>query len=125
VYVLDEPDAIAKKVRSAVTDSGGEVVRGPDKPGISNLIEVLAVVRSVSPDEVEAEFAGQGYGAFKGAVAEAVVEYLRPVRERYAELRGDEDALEATLAAGAEKARTIAVPTLADVRRVMGVGTPR
>ncbi|MDX6650702.1 MAG: tryptophanyl-tRNA synthetase [Solirubrobacteraceae bacterium] len=125
VYVLDEPKAIEKKFRSAVTDSGSEVVRAPDKPGITNLIDVLAVVRGVSPDEVEAEFSGQGYGAFKGAVAEAVVEYLRPVRERYADLRADEDALEATLAAGAEKARAIAVPTLADVRHAMGVGSPR
>jgi tryptophanyl-tRNA synthetase len=125
VYVLDEPKAIEKKFRSAVTDSGSEVVRGPDKPGITNLIDVLAVVRGVSPDEVEAEFAGQGYGAFKGAVAEAVVEYLRPVRERYADLRADQDALEATLAAGAEKARAIAVPTLDEVRSAMGVGSPR
>jgi tryptophanyl-tRNA synthetase len=125
VYVLDEPDAIVKKVRSAVTDSGSEVARAPDKPGISNLIEVLAVVSGRSPDEVEREFAGQGYGAFKGAVAEAVVEYLRPVRERYAELRPDEGALEAVLGEGADKAREIAVPTLADVRHAMGVGAPR
>ena len=125
VYVLDEPKAIEKKVRSAVTDSGTEVVRAPDKPGIGNLIEILAVVRGVTPDDVEREFDGQGYGAFKSAVAEAVVEYLRPVRERYEVLRPDEDALEAILAAGAEKARAIAVPTLADVRHAMGVGSPR
>jgi tryptophanyl-tRNA synthetase len=125
VYVLEEPAAIEKKFRSAVTDSGAEVVRAPDKPGISNLVEILAVVRDATPEAVEAEFAGQGYGAFKGAVAEAVVEYLRPVRERYAQLRPDEAALEAVLAAGAEKARAIAAPTLADVREVMGVGAPR
>jgi tryptophanyl-tRNA synthetase len=125
VHVLDEPKAIEKKFRSAVTDSGGEVVRTPDKPGISNLVEVLAVVRGIAPEEVEREFAGQGYGAFKGAVAEAVVEYLRPVRERYEELRPDQAALEDALAAGAEKARAIAVPTLADVREAMGVGAPR
>jgi tryptophanyl-tRNA synthetase len=125
VYVLDEPAAVTKKVKSAVTDSGSEVVRGPDKAGVSNLIEILAAVRGVAPEAVERDFAGSGYGDFKAAVAEAVVEYLAPVRERYQELRGDEDALEATLAAGAEKARTIAVPVLADVREAMGVGTPR
>ena len=125
VYVLDEPATIVKKVRSAVTDSGGDVVRAPDKPGISNLIEVLAAARGGDPADVEREFAGQGYGAFKAAVADAVVEHLRPVRERYAQLRPDEAALEAALAAGAEKARAIAVPVLDDVRRAMGVGPPR
>jgi tryptophanyl-tRNA synthetase len=125
VYVLDEPTAIEKKLKSAVTDSGSEVVRGPDKPGVSNLIEVLAVTSDRSPEDVEREFAGQGYGAFKGAVAAAVVEYLRPIRERYAELRPDEAALEAVLGAGAERARTIAIPTLDDVRHAMAVGSPR
>jgi tryptophanyl-tRNA synthetase len=125
VYVLDEPDAIVKKVRSAVTDSGTEIVHASDKPGISNLIDVLAAVRGTTPDEVEREFDGSGYGAFKQAVADAVVEYLAPVRERYRELRGDEDALERTLAEGAEKARVIASGTLRDVRRTMGVGPVR
>ena len=78
VYVLDEPDAIRKKFGSAVTDSGREIVRAPDKPGITNLIEILAVARGVDPDEVEREFDGAGYGDFKQAVAEAVVELLAP-----------------------------------------------
>jgi tryptophanyl-tRNA synthetase len=125
VYVLDEPDAIAKKLRSAVTDSGGDVVRGPDKPGISNLIEILAAVRGTTAEEVEREFDGSGYGAFKQSVADAVVEYLAPVRGRYRELRADELGLERILAAGAEKARAIAVGTLEDVRRAMGVGPVR
>ena len=76
------------------------------------------------PERVEREFDGQGYGVFKTAVAEAVVEYLRPVRERYVELRPDESALEGTLQAGAERARELVTETLADVRRVMGVGPP-
>jgi tryptophanyl-tRNA synthetase len=122
VYVLDEPDAIRKKLGSAVTDSGREVVRREDKPGVSNLIEVLAVCRGASPEAVEAELEGAGYGDLKGAVADAVVELLAPVRERYAELRSDEAALEATLAAGAERARAIAAPVLADVRDRMGIG---
>jgi tryptophanyl-tRNA synthetase len=125
VYVTDEPDAIVKKFRSAVTDSGSEVLRAPDKPGISNLIDILAVVRGSSPAEVEASFSGAGYGAFKQAVADAVVEYLAPVRERYHELRSDEGALEQILAGGAEKARALASDTLADVREAMGVGPVR
>ncbi len=124
VYVDDEPEAIRKKLKSAVTDSGREVVRGEDKPGISNLIEILAVVREVAPEDVEREFDGKGYGAFKEAVAEAVVEYLGPVRERYQELRPDEAALERTLSEGAARARVLATETLAEVRAAMGVGPP-
>jgi tryptophanyl-tRNA synthetase len=123
VYVLDEPDAIRKKLGSAVTDSGREIVRGEDKAGITNLIDVLAVARGIDPTEVEREFEGAGYGDFKKAVAEATVELLAPVRERYAELRPDETALESTLAAGAEKARAIASGTLAEVRERMGIGS--
>jgi tryptophanyl-tRNA synthetase len=125
VLVLDEPDVIAKKIRSSVTDSGSEVVRAPDKPGISNLIDILAAVRGVVPEEVEGEFDGSGYGAFKTAVAEAVIDYLAPVRERYEDLRVDEGLLESTFFDGAEKARAIASETLADVRRAMGVGPVR
>jgi tryptophanyl-tRNA synthetase len=125
VYVLDEPDAIAKKFRSSVTDSGSEVVRAPDKLGITNLIEILAAVRGCDPEEIEREFSGTGYGAFKGAVAEAVVDYLTPVRERYATLRADEAQLETTFAVGADKAQAIAAETLAEVRARMGVGAVR
>jgi tryptophanyl-tRNA synthetase len=125
VYVLDEPEAIRKKLGSAVTDSGREIVRREDKPGVTNLIEILAVARGTDPAEVERELEGAGYGDLKGAVAEAVVEMLAPVRERYAELRPDQAALEDALAAGAEKARAIAAPTLAEVRDRMGIGAPR
>ncbi|MCD6016466.1 MAG: tryptophanyl-tRNA synthetase [Solirubrobacterales bacterium] len=125
LYILDERDVVASKIGSAVTDSGTEVRRGPDKPGISNLIEILSVVRGVEPERIEDEFDGQGYGAFKRTVAEAVVEYLAPTRERYAEIREDEDELERVLAAGTEKAHSIASETLADVREVMGVGPRR
>jgi tryptophanyl-tRNA synthetase len=125
VYVLDEPKAIMKKFKSAVTDSGSEVLRGPEKPGISNLIDVLAAVRGTEPEDIESAFAEARYGDFKAAVAEEVVAYLEPVRERYAELRGDEAELERILAAGAAKAQPIAAGTLADVREAMGVGAPR
>jgi len=126
VLVLDEPDVIRRKVRRAVTDSGTEIVRGPDKPGVTNLIEILAAVRAVTPEQVEADLAdARGYGELKGAVAEAVVEALAPLRDRYRELRGDPEALEATLAAGAERARAMAGATLADVRERLGVGPAR
>jgi tryptophanyl-tRNA synthetase len=122
IYIDDEPDAIRRKVKRAQTDSGSEVVRAPDKAGISNLIEVMAVTREVEPEEVEREFDGQGYGAFKAAVAEALVEVLAPVGERYRELRADEEGLEQTLTMGAERAREIAQDTMAEVRPLMGIG---
>jgi tryptophanyl-tRNA synthetase len=122
VLVLDQPEVIRKKLGSAVTDSGREVRRAPDKPGVTNLIDIYAVARGIEPAAVEAEFEGAGYGDFKKAVADAVVDYLAPVREGYAELRPDEAALEAILAAGAEKARAIAAPIVAEVRERMGFG---
>ena len=122
VLVLDEPGTVTKKIKSAVTDSGSEVRRGDGKEGIANLVQILAVARGTSEDEVEREFEGSGYGDFKGAVAEAVVDLLAPVRERYEGLRPDEAGLEATLAAGAEKARAIASVTLAEVRSAIGIG---
>jgi tryptophanyl-tRNA synthetase len=125
VFVLDEPDVIRRKFRRAVADSGREIVRRADKPGISNLIEIMAVARGIGPEQVEREYEGKGYGDFKTDVADTVVEWLTPVRERYHELRGDEAELEAILEAGADKARTIARPTVADVREVMGVGPAR
>ena len=122
VYIDEEPEDIVRKVKRAQTDSGSEVVRGPDKAGISNLIEIYAVTRGVSPDDVEREFEGQGYGAFKQSVGEAVADLLAPVRERYRELRADPGAIEAALRQGAERAREIAVPTMAEVHEVMGLG---
>ncbi len=122
VHVLDEPAKILKKFKSAVTDSGSEVVRGEGKEGISNLIDICAAVRGITQDEVEAEFAESRYGDFKVAVAEAVIDKVAPIQERYAELRPDEAALEAAFAKGAEKAQQIAGETLAAVREAMGVG---
>src|SRR3954454_4329602 len=128
VYVLDEPDAITRKFKRAVTDSADppEIRVGPDKPGVTNLIEILAVARGTSTDAVvESLRDARGYGDLKGAVADEVAAWLAPVRERYMELRPDVDALETTLEAGAEKARAIASDTLRDVRRAMGVGPAR
>ncbi|HYM46431.1 MAG TPA: tryptophan--tRNA ligase [Solirubrobacteraceae bacterium] len=126
VYVLDEPKAIEKKIKSAVTDSGTEIRRAPEKPGVSNLIEIFAVARATTPEAVEADLASaRGYGELKAAVAAATIDYLAPVRARYESLRADEPALEAVLADGAARARAIAVQTLVDVRERMGVGPPR
>jgi tryptophanyl-tRNA synthetase len=126
VYVLDEPSAIEKKIKSAVTDSGADILRSPEKPGVSNLIEILAVARAIAPEQVESELqSARGYGDLKAAVSEAVVAYLAPVRERYAALRADQAGLEAVLEEGAARAHALAADTLADVRERMGVGPPR
>jgi tryptophanyl-tRNA synthetase len=122
VYVDDDRASLLKKFRSAQTDSGTDIVRAPDKPGISNLIEILAVVRGDAPEAVERDFAGSGYGAFKVAVGEEVADWLAPVRAEYLELREDTERLEEILEAGAEKAKAIAAGTVADVRERMGVG---
>jgi tryptophanyl-tRNA synthetase len=125
VLVLDDEKATRKKLGSAMTDSGREVKRGEGKEGVANLIGIYAVATGKTEDEVEAEFEGAGYGDFKKAVADAVVEYLAPVRERYSEIREDEAEMERILAEGAAKARALAAETLADVRQAMGVGVPR
>jgi tryptophanyl-tRNA synthetase len=126
VLVLDDPKTIAKKLKRAVTDSGTEIRAAADKPGVTNLLEILAAARGMTVAEAEASMAdARGYGDLKAATAEAVIALLDPVRVRYEALRADEAQLEAVLAAGAEKARAITGPTLADVRRVMGVGPVR
>jgi len=125
VLVLDPPEVVVKKLRASVTDSGTEIRRSREKAGVSNLIEILAAVRGIAPEQVEQEFEGSGYGAFKQAVADAVVDFLAPVRARYGELRDDVERLDAILDAGAEKARVIASDTLADVRAAMGFGPVR
>ena len=125
VLVLDDPDVVRRKFRRAVTDSGTEIVRRDDKAGISNLIEIAAVARDTTPKAIEQEFADSRYGDFKVAVADAVVDYLAPVRERYDAIRADSAELERVLALGADKARAIAGGVVADVREAMGVGPPR
>jgi tryptophanyl-tRNA synthetase len=120
VKVLDEPDAIRKKFRSAVTDSGREIRRGDDKPGVSNLIDILAVATERSPGEIEVSYEGTGYGDLKRDVGEAVVELLTPVREHSLELRADEAELLRLLALGAEKARAASTPTLETMYERMG-----
>jgi tryptophanyl-tRNA synthetase len=118
--MVDKPDVIRRKFRAAVTDSGSEVRRGPDKPGITNLVEIMAVASGESMEAIEARFDGQGYGSFKDAVADAVIARLEPIQARYRELRSDPAELERLLAAGAEKARIVAQPTLETMYERMG-----
>ncbi len=125
VYVLDEPETIRRKIGAAVTDSGRGIFRSPEKPGISNLIEILAAVRDWTPEEVEKDSEPLGYGAFKDTVADQVIGFLQPVQSKYGEIREEERRLEEALAMGAERAREIASVTLADVRDRMGIGVPR
>jgi tryptophanyl-tRNA synthetase len=128
VLLLDEPATIRRKFKRAVTDSDDPPVLrcGDGKPGVTNLIEILAVMRGATTAAVEAELASaRGYGDLKVAVGDAVVAELAPLQERYRAIRADVGGMEDMLAAGAEKARAIAQETLADVREAMGVGPPR
>jgi tryptophanyl-tRNA synthetase len=122
VGLLDPPDAIRKKFRSAVTDSSSDIRYDPtDKPGISNLLSILAAVTGRTVEDLATEHDGQGYGAFKTAVAEAVVEFLAPLQARFHELVADEGGLRASLAQGADKARAVAVPVMARARAAVGL----
>jgi tryptophanyl-tRNA synthetase len=121
VLLLDPPDVIRKKVKSAVTDSGTDVRYDPgEKPGISNLIELLTVVTGESIPDVESRYDGSGYGQFKQDVADAIVELVEPIQARYREMRGDAAELQRLLAMGAEKARASSAPTLALMYERMG-----
>jgi len=120
VRVLDEPDVIRKKFRSAVTDSGREIRQGDEKPGITNLLSILSVATGEPPGALEVEYEHAGYGQFKTDVGEAVVALLSPVRERYLELRADPAELRRLLALGAEKAAAVAQPTLETMYERMG-----
>ncbi|MDX6409509.1 MAG: tryptophanyl-tRNA synthetase [Gaiellaceae bacterium] len=124
VLMLDEPDVIRKKIKSAVTDSGREVRRGDGKEGIENLISIMSVATDQQPDAIESRYEGAGYGDFKSDVAESVVELLTPIRERYQELRDDPAELQRLLKLGAEKARTFSAPNLALMYERMGFVAP-
>jgi tryptophanyl-tRNA synthetase len=120
VKLLDEPDVIRKKFRSAVTDSGSEVRRAGDKPGVTNLIDILSSLTGESAEAVEARYVGAGYGQFKTDVGDAVVEAIEPIQERFRELRADPAELQRLLARGAEKARKASEPTLEQMYDRMG-----
>jgi tryptophanyl-tRNA synthetase len=125
VLVLDEPDVIRKKFKTAVTDSGREIRFAPDeKPGVSNLLEILSVSTGRSIEEVEREYDGRGYGDLKTDVGEAVVELFAPMQARYRELRSDEGELRRLLRVGADKARETSAPTLRELYERMGFVAP-
>jgi tryptophanyl-tRNA synthetase len=137
VYLSDTADAIRKKFKSAVTDSEREVRYEPEqKPGVSNLLEIMNVATGEPIDVLEQRFGGAGYGEFKEAVGAAVVELLEPIQDRYRKLRSDERELQRLLAVGAEKARRASEPTLeamyermgfvkAEAGRLFGAARPR
>jgi tryptophanyl-tRNA synthetase len=122
--LFDPPEVLEKKVKSAVTDSGKEVRRGPGKEGIANLIDIMSVATGEAPEQIEARYDGAGYGQFKADVAEAVVALVEPIQERYRELRADDAELQRLLGIGAEKAREASTPTLEQMYERMGFVRP-
>jgi tryptophanyl-tRNA synthetase len=124
VYVLDPPEVIKQKFLSAVTDSGRDVRRADDKPGITNLVDILSVASGEAPDAIEARYGSSGYGRFKTDVADAVVALFEPVRKRYQALRAESGDLARLLARGAEKARAASAPTLRQMYDRMGFVAP-
>jgi tryptophanyl-tRNA synthetase len=124
LLMLDPPELLRKKVRSAVTDSGGEVRRGEDKPGVTNLIDIMTVASGASAEAIEAGYVGAGYGRFKDEVADAVIALLEPIQARYRALRDDPAELARLLALGAHKAQEVSAPTLAAMYERMGFVRP-
>ena len=120
VSLLDSPDVILKKFKRAVTDSEARVAYGEDKDGINNLMGIYSVVTGKSMEDIENEFAGKGYGDFKVAVGEAVIEELRPIREKYEKLINDKAYLEESYRKGAEIAERMAQRTLDKVMKKIG-----
>jgi tryptophanyl-tRNA synthetase len=122
--LLDPPEVLTKKVKSAVTDSGTDVRRGPGKEGIANLIDIMSVSTGEEPEAIESRYDGAGYGQFKSDVAEAVVALVAPIQERYGELRSDDAELQRLLSVGADKAREASAPTLDAMYERMGFVRP-
>lgn len=121
VYLLDEPAVIERKLKRAVTDMGNEVRFDiTEKPGVSNLMSILSATMGQSFDQITAAYSGQGYGKFKQAVADAVVECLRPVQAKYKDIRDDREGLQRVLKDGAERASAKADATLKRVHEVLG-----
>jgi tryptophanyl-tRNA synthetase len=125
ILMLDPPETIRKKLKSAVTDSGSDVRYDPDeKPGISNLLEIMSVATGEPIPELESRYDGGGYGPFKNDVGEALVALLDPIRSRYEELRGDAAELQRLLGMGSDKARETSTPTLEQMYERMGFVRP-
>jgi tryptophanyl-tRNA synthetase len=120
VLILDPPDVVRRKFKTAVTDSGRDVVRAAEKPGVTNLIDVMSVATAEPPEAIETRYGSDGYAQFKEDVGEAVVALFAPIQDRYRELRADEGELRRLLAVGADKAREASAPTLEQMYERMG-----
>lgn len=120
VYLLDPPNIVRKKIRSAVTDSGSEVRAAPDKPGISNLLAILSASTGKTITDLEKEFEGSQYGDFKNAVADAVIKVLEPIQTKYEEIHQDRKYLDRVFKEGAEVAQKRAYKILSKVYRKVG-----
>ncbi len=122
IAILDNPDIIRKKLRRAITDSESEVRFDPEnKPGVSNLMSILSALSGKSMEAIQADFANTGYGAFKDAVADAVISALEPIQKRYAEISADKEYLQKVFSSGAERADAIARRTMRKVRKKVGL----
>lgn len=121
ILLVDPPETVAKKIRAAVTDSGRDVVAAPDKPAISNLLTIFSLFEQTPVAALEERFAGTGYGAFKNALADLLIERLSPIRRRYAELLADPAETYRLLAAGAGQAAGVAAATMRAVRSNAGL----
>jgi tryptophanyl-tRNA synthetase len=122
ILLMEAPERIAKKIKSAVTDSGRDIIASAEKPAITNLLTIYSILENEPISHLEERFQGSGYSGFKQALADAVVERLRPLRERYQELMADPAETEKLLAVGAEKAREVAEATMVDVWARTGLG---
>ncbi|MGH8529225.1 MAG: tryptophan--tRNA ligase [Nevskiales bacterium] len=120
IALLDPPDIVSKKLKRAVTDSGSTIEYDEKRPGVANLMTIHSAVTGKSFAQIEQDYAGQGYGKFKNDLAEAVVEFLKPVQARYQKLIGDSGELARMLKDGAERAQARAEPTLKRVHDVLG-----
>lgn len=121
IYLLDTEDEIRSKIKKAVTDSGSTIEAAPDRPAISNLIQIYAAVADITSAEVEAKYVGKGYGDFKAGLADVVVAKVMELQGRFHELRNDETNLKKVLEAGAEQARELSETKLVEVKRRVGL----
>ena len=120
IYLMDDPDTIIRKFKRAVTDSEGQIVYREEQPGIRNLIDIYSACTGKTPEQVEAEFAGKGYGEFKMAVGEAVVDVLKPLQDRFHDLSQNKDYIDSVIKNNAEKASYYAHKTLRKVQKKVG-----
>lgn len=121
LWMMDPPDVVRDKIKRAVTDSGREIKYGPDKPAISNLLDIFANVSSMSPEQLVSQYEGKGYAEFKSGLADAVISFLEPFQRRFKELMEDPGELASLIAGGADKARIVADKTLQEVRERIGL----